>query len=159
MNIQHIKYKDLDKKKIREIKRIHQKIFNEPWETDICEPLDDVFLLQKNYKIVGMAIITKHSPNYHFPGEKIIIPPGMPYMCDFGIIATLTKKGIGSMFLQQIIDMVKKIYPDAIYLNLNVKSDDFKTILFYKKNNFRENGYYSISSENSNEYVSMTLSL
>jgi GNAT superfamily N-acetyltransferase len=153
---------------LRAIKLAHQKIFGESIKFHVLCPDDIIFTMvlesnkKNNCKFIGMGIIKNYSPERHFPCESDTST--IPYLIDFGILPKYRKKGIGSKFLHYITDIMKTVYPEAGFVNLDVKLEDVQSIEFYKKNKFEACGLYKPpvervrenSDKSSIEYQSMS---
>lgn len=136
-------------KLLEDMNHAHKQIFNEDFEPSVYNLDDSFYLLTLQSAIIGIGAIKKHSPNYHFNENKEHVNP---YLLDFGIVREFRQNGLGSMFLREIINAVKKEYPNSKSVNLDVEMNN-SAIKFYKKNRFKQCGTYA------NMYISMTCSI
>lgn len=122
--IEKMNFKDFE-----QIKENLQKDFDDFWNASVLESeLKNnnslYFVAKKNNEVLGFIGIIK---NIDFVEILNIV-----------IKKDFRNKGIGNQLLQKIIEVVKEMQKQEIYLEVNEKNE--KAICLYEKNNFKKVG-------------------
>ena len=108
--------KNLLKDNIKQLKRLHRKIFLEKLYLYDGEDLIYMCGIAGSNKLIGICQITYKSPEIYFDDEnKVCITeapevciteapevPSLAYLMDFGIIPVYRRQGVGTLFLNYI---------------------------------------------------------